>query len=348
QGLGFTDEPIIDIRGKVTLEVGDFVLTNGSTIKRFSLDAAGTIKIIKIGNIGSAAARFILQTGDTVSGSPEFWGVAKIQANLDLLKNYGIFVEGSAMLQINTTPTVKTEKIVLEGIPGDTIQKNLALSVSSLSTSVLGEVALPTAWNTILGAVDTNTTLAGVQAINLTGAKVQTIIRGQQWKIITRDATDATKLGPTYFLTFDSTDNKLDLLAEGQTFELPAESFSIQIVGSLKIKENGSSDPNADDVVRLFGGFYLRITPQRFEMFVQAEAEIPVLGLNGRAVGLLIIDGSTSSPGLPGLAMLLNLELTLGASPDAAEGSDSTSALDGIFELRGSVVLMLNTTLREQ
>src|SRR6185503_20553679 len=149
QGLGFTDEPIIDIRGKVTLEVGDYVLSNGSTIKRFSLDAAGTIKIIKIGNIGSAAARFILQTGDTVSGSPEFWGVAKIQANLDFLKNYGIFVEGSAMLQINTTPTVKTETISLEGIPGDMIAADVGLSTSGLAGSPLAEVDLPSSWLTV-------------------------------------------------------------------------------------------------------------------------------------------------------------------------------------------------------
>ena len=117
EGLGFTDEPIIDIRGGVTLEIGDFQLTNGDIVKRFTLDANGTIKIIKLGNIGSAAARFVLQTGATVSGSPEFWGVAKIQANLDFLKNYGIFAEGSALLQINTTSTPKTEKIALEGVP---------------------------------------------------------------------------------------------------------------------------------------------------------------------------------------------------------------------------------------
>jgi hypothetical protein len=177
---------------------------------------------------------------------------------------------------------------------------------------------------------------------------VQTIIRGQLYKIITREATDATKFGPTYFLKFDTTDNKFDLLAEGQTFELAAQSFSIEIVGSLKIKENGSSDENADDAVLLFGGFYLRITPDRFEIFVQAEAEIPVLGLNGEAVGLIIIDGrlpNATLPGLPGLAMMLNLKLSLGASNP---GDDDTSALDGIFELRGSVVVSMNTTLREQ
>ena len=90
----------------------------------------------------------MLQAGDTVSGDPEFWGVAKIQANLDFLKNYGIFVEGSALLQINTTPTPKTEKIVARGHPGRRrSRKNLdpLFSISGLSTSVLGEVDLP-AW----------------------------------------------------------------------------------------------------------------------------------------------------------------------------------------------------------
>jgi hypothetical protein len=122
QGLGFTDEPIIDIRGGVTLEIGQFVLPSGGTVARFTVDAHGTIKIIKLGNIGSAAARLVLQVGDTVSGDPEIWGVAKIQANFDFLKNYGIFAEGSALLQLNTTPTPKTEKIVLEGIPGDVMK----------------------------------------------------------------------------------------------------------------------------------------------------------------------------------------------------------------------------------
>src|SRR6185369_12220365 len=58
QGLGFTDEPIVDIRGGVTLEIGDYKLPNNNIVKRFTLDANGTIKIIKLGNIGSAAARF--------------------------------------------------------------------------------------------------------------------------------------------------------------------------------------------------------------------------------------------------------------------------------------------------
>ena len=111
QGLGLTDEPIFDIRGRAVLEFGDFLVPfdadrdgqietgETTTVTRFTLDASGTIKIIKLGNIGSAAAHFVLQTGQTPSGNPELWGVAKIQANLEFLEAYGVFIEGSATLQ---------------------------------------------------------------------------------------------------------------------------------------------------------------------------------------------------------------------------------------------------------
>ena len=285
EGLGFLDEPIIDIRGRVVLEIGRYELPSGGTVARFSVDASGTIKIVKLGNIGSVAARFVLQAGDTVSGLPELWGVAKIQANLDFLKNYGIFAEGSAMLQINTTPSVKTEKISLEGIPGDPIAEGLTFSISAFSTSVLGEVEASADLKTLLqneGITD-----------DLEGAIVQTVIVGQKWKIITAG-------GPVYFLEYNSTSGTVDLSTEAQTFVLPAQSFSIEIVGSLQIKENGSSDKDADNWVELNGGFFLRITPERFEIFVTANANIPILGLAGKATGLLIVDGRLPGPGIRG------------------------------------------------
>jgi hypothetical protein len=361
QGLGFTDEPIIEIRGKVVLEFGDYEVTvdqnNNGTIEesetfmvtRFSLDASGTIKIIKLGNIGSVAARFILQTGDTVSGNPEFWGVAKIQANLDFLKNYGIFAEGSAQLQINTTPTVKTESIVLEGIPGDLIDKldgsgdkatDLGLSLSGLASSPLADVALPSSWTAILGDY--------IDPAMLTGATVQTIVTGQKWKIITELPAGVSGVAPVYFVELDS-NGEVNLRSEAQTFDLPAQSFSIQILGSLKIKANGSSDPTAEDWVVFSGGFFLRITPTRFEVFITAYAAIPILGLEGQATGLAIIDAELSGPGIPGLALFLNLELSVGSPGDGGGGGGASTIGDGsLFRLEGEVTLMVNTTMREQ
>ena len=95
----------------------------------------------------------------------------------------------------------------------------------------------------------------------------------------------------------------------------------------------------------MFGGFYLRITPERFEVFVKSFVSIPVLGLQGDAAGLLIIDGRIGGGGLPGIALMLDVELQFGAS---VEGAEQTSVLDGIFELRGKVTVFLNTTMREQ
>ncbi|MCK4537152.1 MAG: hypothetical protein KAT93_09065, partial [Desulfuromonadales bacterium] len=344
---GFTDEPIIDIRGKVSLEFGS------DSIK---LEASGTIKIIKLGNVGSAAALFVLKIGNTASGLPEFWGVAKIQANLDFLKNVGLFVEGSAMLQINTSSTAKTETIALEGIPGDLIEENLALATSGLASAPLAEVDISQEWVDLLNGLNVDDPFEDNDTITVdfTGAKIQTIISGRTYKIITADIpTDdqgGTRPAAVFFVEKNS-DGTVNLRSEAQTFELAAQSFSIEIIGSLKIKANGSSDPNADNWVELFGGFYLGITPQRFELFVSAYARIPVLGLSGDAVGLIIIDGRFEGPGIPGIAMMLDVELTFGATPDAPDdGRDDIdqSIFDGIFELRGKVTLTLNTTLREQ
>ena len=214
QGLGFTDEPIIDIRGGLKLEMGLFTTADGGTKGRFTLDASGTIKVIKLGNIGSAAARFVFEAGDTASGKPEFWGVAKIQANLDFLKNYGIFVEGSALLQINTTPTTKTEKISLEGVPGDTLKKDISLDVSALSARVLGDVDLPESWLTPLAEIDADPNTDGVQPLVPAGgsAIVRTIILGQQWKIITK--TSDGKFGASYFVRFDTATDTYKIQSE--------------------------------------------------------------------------------------------------------------------------------------
>jgi len=293
------------------------------------------------------AARFILQTGDTVSGNPEFWGVAKIQVNLDFLKNYGIFAEGSAQLQINTTPTIKTEQIVLEGIPGDLIAGDLNLSTSGLSSSPLAEVDLPSSWTGVLSTLDADPNEPGTQLINLDGAKVQTIVTGQKWKLITEAPEGSSEVPPVFFVEID-TEGNINLRSEAQTFELPAESFSIQILGSLRIKANGSSNPSADDWVVLSGGFFLRITPNRFELFITAYAAIPVLGLSGEATGLAIIDAKLSGPGIPGIALLLHLELDVGTAGGGPGGGVSTIGDGSLFRLKGEVLLMLNTTMREQ
>ena len=79
------DEPIIEIRGKVSIEIGNRTLADGSTRFRLSINASGTIKVIKLGNLASGAAKFVLEKGDALEDL-EFWGVAAFQTNFAFLE----------------------------------------------------------------------------------------------------------------------------------------------------------------------------------------------------------------------------------------------------------------------
>src|SRR5207253_7321116 len=94
----FPDQPVLEIRGKATLEIGKRTLPNGSTRTRFALNASGTIDVVDpIGNIASGAAAFVLETGNSLADT-EFWGVAAFETNFDFLKDYGINLQGRALL----------------------------------------------------------------------------------------------------------------------------------------------------------------------------------------------------------------------------------------------------------
>ena len=58
----FDGEPIIEIRGKASFEAGKR-LVGGVEKTRLSFTASGTIKVIKLGNIASGAASFVLEFG---------------------------------------------------------------------------------------------------------------------------------------------------------------------------------------------------------------------------------------------------------------------------------------------
>src|SRR5581483_3225846 len=73
------------------------------------------LSIIKLGTVGSTAGRFILDTGHSTA-VPQFWGVASLQTNFKVLEQFGIFIDGSGLLQVNTTDAPKTESLTLKGI----------------------------------------------------------------------------------------------------------------------------------------------------------------------------------------------------------------------------------------
>ena len=148
------DENILEIRGKVSLEIGN-VTIDGRKVFRFKLDASGTIKVIKLGNIASGAATFVLQSSGGLADL-EFWGVATFATNLSFLEQYGIFLQGSVLLQVNTTGTTKTETLSLEGIPGGTAFLLPVAGAPPLPSGTFSPAPLDAAWIAKLKTPGTN------------------------------------------------------------------------------------------------------------------------------------------------------------------------------------------------
>src|SRR5262249_38875238 len=136
--------PILSIRGHVDFEAN---IDRGL----FELNFNGTFKVMYLGNLGSVAGRFILNTqnpndDDAVSlrdlfddlhipvpsnptidydavKLPKLWGVIKMESNLAVLQQIGIDLGIAGVLEVNTTQHLKDETLTLEGIPGDELQQ---------------------------------------------------------------------------------------------------------------------------------------------------------------------------------------------------------------------------------
>src|SRR5205823_1293011 len=109
QAADLLDEPLMEVKASVTLEID-------TARKIFTLSFAGQLKIIKLGTVGATAGRFVLDTGNSLSSVPQFWGVATLETNFSSLEPYGIFLFGKGTLQVNTTDATKTETLTLPGL----------------------------------------------------------------------------------------------------------------------------------------------------------------------------------------------------------------------------------------
>src|SRR6266851_4704870 len=252
--------PLLAIRGGAELDIGTRVV-NGKTLNRFELTASGSIEVIKIGNIASGAAVFVLETGGTLS-STSFWGVAAFQTNFDFLQPYGIVLKGSALLEINTTNQTQTEKLTLEGIPGGTLfavptSGSNASLLAALPTNTFDPVPLPAAWASLFSTppVDRNLdgildsdpgqpsplaltlgtgqkyTLESFGPTALQAAKVEGTIPGKEWRIINGD-------GRQFFLqaATDKDENAIVIVrGEQRTYNLAPVSFLLEVVGGATL-----------------------------------------------------------------------------------------------------------------
>ena len=99
----------MEIKAQVRLEID-------TARSVFTLTFAGQLKLIKLGTVGATAGRFVLDTSNTLSNIPQFWGVATLETNFSTLEQYGIFLCGKGTLQINTTQFTKTETLTLPGL----------------------------------------------------------------------------------------------------------------------------------------------------------------------------------------------------------------------------------------
>ena len=267
-GDGLPD-PLMSYRGSIELSA-DFALG----ISRLILEVNATLEIIYFGNLGSVAGRFILQlgqasydaTGDSQTsfgGLLQFWGVVKIQYDLEALKNIGISFDAEMMLMVNTTGVNKIETIALEGIRGDVM---FTVSDDGITSElpVLGAELNPFGGEYTTSIPDALRTAFADNGINLSDSlTVQCVVADQSWKV-----WDNGKGNKLYFV--DESGGELTIRSENQTFDIAPYSFDIFGAGAAMFKIP-PVDEGSTELFRISGVFNLRIDSDGISMFLQGE-----------------------------------------------------------------------------
>ena len=282
-GLLEEGQHLMEIRGRVVLEI-DF--ERGLV----TLDMSGTMKLYKIGNVASAAGHFVLDNTHQYSDSPQFWGVLAFETNLTALEPFGVKLYGACVLMINTGGNPKTETLTLEGIPGDEIDEEIEVTDPSmegnLPTGFLETAELHSDWGAFF---------EDELGITLTEPTVTKAVSGEfpRWRV-----DDG---GRQYFICKEPSgvDESMVLRIRGEqrVYELPAESFSIEIAGMLKVAPDKDW---ANPVFEMSGAFYLKISSTRFEVFAMARLKAP--SIDFRVKGLLIMDWAMPPAAWPGIS----------------------------------------------
>ncbi|MFC1820929.1 hypothetical protein ACFLZG_07605, partial [Thermodesulfobacteriota bacterium] len=311
-----TPDPLFSLRGKVVLNI-DAVKhpVSGEILEaRFTLDISATLELIYLGNVASAAGRFILVMGDANDSSEDssifgsnklkFWGVLSFQTNLEKLRAIGIEANATALLMVNSTGETKIETISLEGIKGD---KLFTMDDLDISSQLPQDLSPSSFIQEIPQALRDAFVNAGIEISE--NLQVQGVEPGTRWKIYDNDA------GKQYFIDKDG--NSLHIYGEAQRFELEGKSFSIALAGVLLFKIPPIQE-DSPELFRLSGVFYMKIKLDgldiSLEAFVNAELTIGLESdplLRFTALGVLLIRLSETESYF---AMLLELEFNMGTS----------------------------------
>ena len=371
QAFGFTDpnDPIIDIRGKVTLEFGQ-VVVSGVNVTQITFDASGTVKIIKIGNIASGAAHFVFQSDGSISNT-KLYGVAAFETNLDFLHPYAD-ITGRVVLQLNTDAEEHDVTISLEGIPGDAIF-SLDTSTSATQIADLNSVAgtmyhtvdLPDAWKTLFetdslsttsialdnGLTAVKTSFTGLDASALAHATLTKTSAAGEWRV---DLSDRRQFFIQQLNNGDPTPAPILVVkGEARTFQLQPQSFSLAVAGRLAIDDPTNPTDNfnvrADNWLIAYGLFYIQITATNFTVFATASGDIVPLDISGHETGLFIVDFGTGAIGSPrGIAGFFDVQIDVGVQPTDGTHPGGLSAIADVFQFEGHIELMFNTTKVER
>jgi hypothetical protein len=298
------NDQLFDIEGSVILTVS----TSGSDT-RLMLDASGSISVLYLGTIASAAAEFILFFPAT--GNPQFWGVADLVINPASMIKFGLNLNVFAQLMVNTTSSTQVEALLLK----------------VLHTSLADD--LITTLNAGGTLASNNTLITQMLAMNipLSGAvSIAVLTAGTQWRL-----TDTA--GNVYILnkTLNSIGNPMLDVMQQKTFTLTPELFSIQMAGLLIIgAPNSAKTAIATEYFRLSGAFDMQISSTGFQMFAAAMLTMSLADvtlLNMDAMGLILIDND-------GIAINLELQNQIDLGP--------------LLDVNVAFFLLMNTTSKDK
>ena len=120
--------------------------------KVFSMDFNGELKLYKLGSVGASAGRFVVDNSNTLSSTPQIWGVATIETNFSFLEQYGVFMFAKGTFQLNLTEHQKVETLTLRGLDGGAdVTRTFTLAAHTFAIEMVGEARVrPLGTNTDL------------------------------------------------------------------------------------------------------------------------------------------------------------------------------------------------------